>query len=117
MDPGTHNFTIWAGATFDETVEWRTATNETVDLNDYTGRMEIRDATGTLLATLTNDNGGILPQVDGTARLFIDDNDTRLMVAGTYFYDLLFERIADDVVTALLKGKATVKALVTQVEP
>ena len=117
MDPGSHNFTIWEGATFSETVEWRLSDGSVVDLNNYTGRMEIRSATDELILALTNANGGIIPLVDKRVRLFISDDDTRLMLPQACNYDLLFEDNTDGFVTAILKGKMTIKELTTKEEP
>lgn len=88
-----------------------------MDLTLYTGRMEIRTVANALLIALTTANGGIAVQPDKRALLFIGDDGTRRMPPGAYGYDLLFERSADGFVTALLKGKVTVQALVTREEP
>jgi hypothetical protein len=119
MKPGKHNWEIYSGATFSEMVEWKEPDGTVVDLNLYTALMEIRTNgnPGTLILALSTDNGRIQPQVDKRARLFIDDNDTRVMPLGNFEYDLLFRRISDGQVFPLLAGRAKVLGLVTRNEP
>jgi hypothetical protein len=119
MKPGKHNWEIYAGATFSEMVEWKEPDGTVVDLNLYTGLMEIRTHgnPGTLVLALSTANGRIQPQVDKRARLFIGDADTRVLPRGSFEYDLLFRRIGDGQVFPLLAGKARVLALVTRNQP
>lgn len=117
MVPGAHNFTAYAGATFAQLVGWRTPAGAAVDLNGYSGLMQIRDSAGTLLAELSTANGGIAAQADGGARLFLNDNATRALPPGAYRYDLLFRSDDNGVVTVLLQGVFRVLGLVTTSEP
>lgn len=119
MKPGSHDFAIYSGATFSEMVKWLDPDGSTVDLNLYEGLMEIRGPgdPGTLILSLSNGNGRIQPQIDKRARLFIDDNDTRVIGAGNYRYDLLFKRTSDGLVVPLLAGRVKVLLLVTRNEP
>lgn len=119
MKPGKYDWDIYSGATFIQTIAWYrdVAKTQQIDFNEYRGLMEIRKGDGTLILALSTDNGRFAPQIDKRARLFIDDNDTRVMPVGNYDYDLLVEEIVSGIVTPLLAGKARVKELVTRNEP
>lgn len=117
MNPGAANFVVYAGATFLQIVEWQAPDTTLVDLNGYVGLMQVRSKTGTLLTELSTAAGSIVAQVDKRVRLMIDDNATRVLAPGDYFYDLLFRSNANGVVVPLLKGRFTVKALNTNREP
>lgn len=117
MKPGKHDWVAYSGATFSELIQWHEPDGTPVDLNLYVGLMEIRDNAGELLLALSNTNNRIQPQLDGGARLFISDDDTRAMAVGNYRYDILFERISDEQVFPLLEGRFRVNGLVTRSEP
>lgn len=116
--PGEHDIEVYSGASFSEMVEWRDPAGDIVDLNLYNALMEVRaQVGGPLVVALSTGNGRIIPQVDKRARLYLTDTETRLLDAGKYRYDLLFERISDSFVTPLLKGRFNVTKLITQDAP
>lgn len=114
MTPGQHNFTIRQNTTFLETVEWRGTDGVTIDLRDYTARMEIRPAPGaTILIFLATADDRIVHRDDKKIDLVLTDDETRPLTTGTYVYDLLVANIASGEVTPLLAGKVVVAPSVT----
>lgn len=87
-----------------------------VDLTGFKARMTIKNRVGgTVLSTLTTENGGIT--IDAAAKLItlnISADDTTLMTFTTGVYDLeLVSGATPAVVTALLSGRVTVTKEVT----
>lgn len=113
---GTYSITVDQGATFSETLVWRTKRSRTpIDLTGYTARMKVkgRNTGSPLLLTLTTENGGILlGGAEGTVVLAISATDTAAIIGGIHSYDL--ELIdSESRVTRLLKGSFVVRPEVT----
>jgi len=90
-------------------VQYRTP----VDMTGYTARMTVKNKVGgTVLLTLTTENGGItLDNVAKTITLFIDAATTAAFTWKTGVYDL--EMVSGADVTELYSGKITVTFEVT----
>lgn len=115
--PGKHDFVAYAGATFLQLVAWSDDEGVDVDANLYHGAMQVKDTSGVAIVDLTTANGRIAGQPDKKARLLIDAATTRGLAPGVYAYDLLMAAIDNGVVTPILQGTFTVKALVTTLDP
>lgn len=89
MPAAKRNLEIEQHATFDKTLTWRNKLKKPVDLRSYTARMQIRAADGSLIATLSTENGGVtLGGIAGTIRLLIDATATGAMAFESALYDL-----------------------------
>lgn len=80
IEPGKHPLKIWKGATFKKVLVLRTGDEDSAprDLTGYTAKLVLKKTDGTLLETLTTENGGVaLGGVEGTIRLYISDDDTQ----------------------------------------
>lgn len=111
----TLNFVCDQRANFSEVWTWYTDTARTTAMNltGYTAVMEVRNAAGTLIITLSTANSRIaLGGAAGTITLTIDDADTDGLTAGVYHYDLMLTS-SGGVQTRLVKGTFTVDAAVT----
>lgn len=92
--PGKCNFTLYRGGTFRIRLVVQDGDEENSplrDLTDHTASLSIRTKVqgGTILATLTTENGGIeLGGEDGTIDLFISDEDTTEFTWSVGFYTL-----------------------------
>jgi hypothetical protein len=111
--PATLNLIVYQGATFDHSLTW-TVNTVPVDLTDYSARMQARSsyADAATVIDLT-DADGITLGAAGAITITIPADDTALMPAGSYRYDLELED-KDGVVTRLLMGRVNVSAEVTR---
>lgn len=90
------NRAIIQGATYTQSLTWKTAADEDatktpVDLTGCTARMQVRAKVGAseVLLTLTTENGGIsLGGTAGTIDLLIDAEDTAELTWSAGVYDL-----------------------------
>lgn len=112
-----HHWVVYAGATFDEGVQYKDGLGVLFDLNLYTALMEIRASDGTLVDALSTENGKLVTQVDKSLRILVTDDLTRAYPLGKHKYDLLVREVSTDKVTPLLGGLVFVHALTTQGEP
>lgn len=118
MTPAEIDLTIYQGATFRRTFQWKTGSPATpVDLTGYTARMQIRkkvtDATPVL--TLTSAAGGITftNRSQGQFEIVISADATAALTIKTGVYDL--ELIAaNNEVTRLIQGTVEVSPEVTR---
>ncbi len=115
ITPGAYNFTIYAGSTFYQRINWSDSCDEPIDLTGYTAKLEakysISDADPFL--SLTTENGGItLGGSAGTVEINADAAATLALTAGVGVYDLQMTSGAG-VVDYLLQGKMTVQKMVT----
>jgi hypothetical protein len=108
-NPGTYNFSIYAGATFARTLTLGTA----IDLSAYDGRMMLRESYTAGSAVLSlGTASGITLGTAGTIEIDITDAQTTALgsAAGNattqYVYDLELDDGTD--VTRLLQGVATI---------
>lgn len=110
MHPGLYSFTIYQGATYQQTFTWHQEDQDSpvVDLSDYQARMQIRDHKGgELILSLTDDvDGGLtLGGTAGTIAVLIDSGTTAAMeMTRPGFYDLELIQ-PDGVVWRLLEGR------------
>lgn len=113
--PGTYDFTLYQGATFQRVLTWKDEAGDVTDLTGYTARMHIRtnlDADDAFI-TLTTENGGItLGGEEGTITLLISATDTAAITYATGVYDL--ELITGSTVTRLLQGQVDISKEVTR---
>lgn len=82
--PKRWDIDIYKGDTFDVTVNFKDANNAGVDLTGFTGLVQFKSDTGTVVATptVTVNYGGTL----GAVRILLAD--TTVLNEGTYSYDL-----------------------------
>lgn len=116
MAAGKHNFLCEQGATFNPTITWKDEANNLVDLTGYTARMQVRSdfSSTVIIISLTTENARItLGGAVGTIELLITDEDTTLLTAGTYKYDLELVSSLGTVVR-LLKGNFKVDPEITK---
>jgi len=90
MAAGKVDLIIEKGATFRKTFKWLNSTKQAIDIHEYTGRMQIRSSTyGSIIASLTTENGGLTLGADGTVKLYISDTATSAITyQGNAVYDL-----------------------------
>lgn len=117
MTPATVDLTIYQGATFSRTFQWKTGTPAVaVNLTGYTARMQIRrKITDTdVVLSLTTSNGGITitNAAQGTFQIDITATQTEALTIKAGVYDL--EMVSGAVVTRLLQGAISVSPEVTR---
>ena len=101
------------GATFTKRLTW-TIDEVPVDLTGYTARMQARDKYGSscIVVDITTENGGISLDDEGNIDLLIDSEDTELIIAKDYVYDL--ELDSGSQVYRVIEGKFIVTPEVTK---
>lgn len=101
------------GATFTKRLTW-TIDDVPVDLTGYTARMQARDKYGSscIVVDITTENGGISLDDEGNIDLLIDSEDTELIIAKDYVYDL--ELDSGSQVYRVIEGKFIVTPEVTK---
>lgn len=118
MTPGKIDLTVYQGATWTQTLIWKTGAPATpVDLTGCTARMQARtrtEAPDPPLLSLTTEAGGIaLGGVLGTVDLTLSALATAALPAGSYVYDLEIVH-PDGTVTRLAMGKIKIIPEVTR---
>jgi hypothetical protein len=109
---GQYDFILEQGATFSRVVTWKDSTNALVNLTGYTAKMQIRDASGGVIVSLTDTNGGItLGGAAGTITITISATQTTAFTFNTARYDL--DIVSGTTVKRLLKGQVTLDPEVT----
>jgi hypothetical protein len=113
MTPGKYNMICPQGATFTKRLTW-TIDDIPVDLTGYTARMQARDKHGgsCVVVDITTENGGISLDDEGNIDLLIDYEDTELIIAKEYVYDLELDSGAQ--VYRVIEGKFIVTPEVTK---
>ena len=108
--PAPLNLTLYQGATFSLVITWKEGDPATpVNLTGYTGLMKIKSDNGTVVATLSTDDGNmVLGGTAGTITLTLTAEETAALDVAVNVYDLLLTSGAD-VATALVAGTATVR--------
>jgi len=112
--PATLNFSVRKGSTLRRTITWysdpvwldaqKTKIDEDnstpLNLTGYTGRMQVRDKrTGTLVYTLTTENGGLsFGGAAGTITFYLSDADTDTPAYDKCKYDLEVINTIGDVI-------------------
>ena len=117
MPAATVNLTIEQGATWSQSIQWKTDTPAAaVNLTGYTARMQARRtaASADEAVELTTENGRIaITTATGTITLSLTAAVTAGLVAGGYVYDL--ELVSSGgAVTRLAQGALTISAEVTR---
>lgn len=128
MAAGRYSFVIEQGATLDFEIAYTDSDGAPVDLTDYTGRMQIKNAQGgattyiTLSSSLANDGTGlnfsgsnnINPPASGTIGIFISADSSSALSFGEAYYDLeIVSGSTYPVVTRVLEGKVKLSKEVT----
>jgi hypothetical protein len=112
IEPGTYNFTIYAGANWDRTFTV-SIDGTPVSWNGYTARMIVKQyESSPAVISLTNGAGITLGAgtTTGTIKVEMSATQTAIM-PGRYIYDL--ELITGTNVTRILQGKIIVDGQVT----
>lgn len=118
MTPGKLDLTVYQGATWTQTLIWKTgAPAAPVDLTGSAARMQARtrtDAPDPPLLSLTTENGGIaLGGALGTVDLTLSASATAALPAGSFVYDLEIVH-PDSTVTRLAMGRLKIIPEVTR---
>jgi hypothetical protein len=118
--PFKRDLTIYQGATFRETVTWKTgataASATPVNLTGYTAKAQIREEqdSATVIHEMTTENGGItLGGTAGTYELYISDEDTAEFIFDAAVYDVELNAPNGDVIRRQY-GKITLSKEVTR---
>ncbi|WP_146082368.1 hypothetical protein [Rathayibacter sp. AY1C5] len=109
---GKYNFTIEQGVAFTRVITWKDGSGAPVNLTNKTARMQVRDADGTVLLTLTDTDGLTLGGVAGTIAIELSSARTTALDFDTANYDLEITE-GTSVVKRLLKGVVTLDQEVT----
>jgi hypothetical protein len=99
MAAGTVDLIIEKGATFRKTFKWLNSAKQPIDISTWSGRMQIRTSNyGSVIASLTTDNSGMVLGADGSVKLYISDTATSAITyQGNAVYDLeLIAKAGDD---------------------
>jgi hypothetical protein len=129
MAAGRYSFVIEQGATLDFEIEYTDSNGDPVDLTDYEGRMQIKNAQGgtsyiTLSSSLNNDGTGLnfsgsknlVPPSSGTIGIFISAHSSSLLDFKDAVYDLeIVSGSKYPVVTRVLEGKIRLSKEITTV--
>jgi len=129
MAAGRYSFVIEQGATLDFEIAYTDSNGDPVDLTDYNGRMQIKDAQGGTTTYLTlsssldpNDGTGlnfsgsnsINPPTSGTIGIFISAHSSSLLDFNEAVYDLeIVTGSVYPIVTRVLEGKVKLSKEVT----
>jgi hypothetical protein len=116
MNAGTYNIICEQGATFQRIITVVNADGTLPDYNTSTARMQVRPSVDSLviIIELTTENGRIT-LLDNSITLNIIADDTTILVAGSYKYDLEIQTGAD--VIRLVQGEFKVSPEVTRENP
>ena len=128
MAAGKYNFVIEQGTTVRIDLAYKDASGSAIDLNGYSGRMQIRpdfaDNTKTsyiYLSSSLNADGtglnfsgssGLIPPVSGTIGIFISAPSSSALNFDTAYYDLEIQ--TGSIVTRLLQGTIKLSREVTR---
>ena len=122
MAAGKYNFTIEQGTTVDFELVYRDKDNQPIDIDSYTGRMQIKDKPGgnithiTLTNNLATDGTGLDfdDGEQGKIRVFISAYSSSLLDFNKASYDLeIATNETYPIVTRLLQGTVTLDKEVT----
>lgn len=101
------------GADFRREFTWKDSDGVAIDLAGCTMKMQVRkNVNSTVLIELTTENGRITVGADGIFNLFIAADDTELLPAGSYLYDLKMTN-EEGAVTRVLQGTFVVVPQIT----
>lgn len=105
----------YQNATFQTKVTWSDSEGDPYDLTRYAAYMQIRqfNQASVSILDLTSENQGLLLSSDGEITLTITKEQTRLLAAGLYVYDLILVNI-DGFATRLMEGEFEVRPGVTR---
>lgn len=113
MATGKYNMICPQGATFTKRLTW-TIDDVPVDLTGYTAKMQARDkhTSSCVIVDITTENNGITLDDEGNIDLLIDSDDTEIIIAKEYVYDLELDSGTE--VYRLIEGKFIVTPEVTR---
>jgi len=116
MPAGIYNIVCEQGATFRRELVWRDSSEQPVNLQGYTARMQVRPniKSAIVLVDLTTENARlVLDAADGKVTMTLSATTTATFTPKQYVYDL--ELVAgNEEVTRLLQGTFTVVPEVTR---
>lgn len=120
MQTANYNMSCKAGTTFRKIFTFKDASENLINFEGYSARMQLRSSYDSSLVVLelTSDNGGIVIDApSGTISLYISDDATSVLapefVKVNYVYDLELVAPNDDVISPIY-GKFTVTPEVTR---
>lgn len=112
ITPAQHDFEIWQGDTFTQSVAYTDALNQPVDLTTATVKMQIRDTANALIFELNNTVGGGITISNNVLSILKNFTQNQL-AAGTHKYDLEIN-FASGIRRTILQGAFIVLADVTE---
>lgn len=112
---GQYNITINQGSTFRTVLTWKDASDNPINLTNYTARMQGRKTveSATTVFNLTNGSGITLGGAAGTITIEMSATTTAALSPGSGVFDLELVSQSGDV-TRLVEGSYTIKAEVTR---
>jgi hypothetical protein len=105
------------GATLLRSVGLKNSAKKPVTLQDYTGRMQVRQKTVSteVVLLLTTENSGLeINPIAGTVLIIATPAQTTDLIPGKYVYDLELEETSTGIVTKIIQGNIVVRAEVTK---
>ena len=126
MAAGRYSFTIEQGATLNLELQYKDASGNSIDLTDYSGKMQIRPsvASSTVYITLSNSlqadgtglnfsgSNGTTPPSSGSIGVYISAASSSLLSFDTGVYDL--EIASGSFVLRILEGQVKLSLNVTR---
>jgi len=103
------------GATFRYAFAWKEANGIEIDLSLHDAKLQIRkNFGGTLITELSITNGKIFVDSNNQFNLYLTPEETDLLPAGSYLYDMIVIKTSDQKVTRILEGKFNVSPAITR---
>jgi hypothetical protein len=126
MAAGRYSFTIEQGATLNLELQYKDASGNSIDLTDYSGKMQIRPsvASSTVYITLSSSlqadgtglnfsgSNGTTPPSSGSIGVYISAESSSLLSFDTGVYDL--EIASGSFVSRILEGQVKLSLNVTR---
>jgi len=103
------DLTIYEGADFAHKFQIVNSLGDIVDVTNYTGKSEVRDSAGTLIATFAVAMG----TTDGYLDMTLDDLVTDQLTVGSYVYDIFITNATTGDVQNVGGGSVSVIARIT----
>ena len=114
MTPGKLNLICPQGATFSKSLTYEIG-DIPVDLSTFTASLQVRKTHSSKnpVIDINTQNGGITLDDEGIILLYVSDEETSLVPAGSYVYDLELASLNGDKIR-LVEGKFEITPEVTR---
>jgi len=114
MTAATYDIRIDQGSDFSLGVTLKDDNNAALDLTSYSARAQLRPKRNSTTLTASFTCSLNSPPTDGYVSMEMSNAVTKLITAGTYYYDLEIYTANDGYVQRVLEGKARVTQEVTR---